>query len=161
MRTKVLLVCLISVAALLAAGAASAAGKMPGADAAELWNYITKTSPYQKWGHWSDWKGVQPSKSPHGAFTAIYANKQALKAKKTPLPVGALVVKEGYTQDKKLDGLVVMYKVKGFNPEAGDWFWAFYSPDGQVKASGKPEPCIKCHQTAAANDYLAAHKFKK
>jgi len=24
----------------------------------------------------------------------------------------------------------VMYKVEGYNPDAGDWFWVKYSPQG-------------------------------
>jgi hypothetical protein len=36
------------------------------------------------------------------------------------LPAPAIVVKENYKSDKKLAAITVMYKVLGFNPEAGD-----------------------------------------
>ncbi len=53
-----------------------------------------------------------------------------------------------------------MYKVKGFNPEAGDWFWAKYTPDGQVQAAGKAEMCIKCHGAKKENDYFMTGPIK-
>jgi len=31
-----------------------------------------------------------------------------------------------------------MYKVAGYNPGAGDWFWAKYSPQGKADKFGKP-----------------------
>ncbi len=155
---------------LLAAGAALAlalgllpalaAGDMPAADATALWNYISKVSPYKQWGQFPDHKGMLASKSPHGAFTQIWASASALSAKKAPLPAGSIIVKEGMGQDKKVSSVVVMYKVKGFNPEAGDWFWALYDPDGTAKASGKVAACISCHSVKADNDYLAAHAIK-
>ena len=38
---------------------------MPGADAGELWNFITETSPYTEWSFWPDYECYQPGKSPH------------------------------------------------------------------------------------------------
>jgi hypothetical protein len=40
-----------------------------------------------------------------------------------------------------------MYLEKGYNPDAGDWFWAKYGPEGEVMSSGKVEGCIGCHRT--------------
>jgi hypothetical protein len=39
-----------------------------------------------------------------------------------------------------------MYKVKDYNPDAGDWFWAKYGPTGEVMAAGKIDSCINCHR---------------
>jgi hypothetical protein len=62
---------------------------------------------------------------------------------------------EDYTPDKNLQGCTVMYKINGYNPEAGDWFWVQYSaPNGYVVASGKVEACISCHSTRKDNDYV-------
>jgi len=33
---------------------------------------------------------------------------------------GSIIVMEDYTADKKLEGCTVMYKIKGYNLEAGD-----------------------------------------
>ena len=30
-----------------------------------------------------------------------------------------------------------MYKVEGYNPAAGDWFWAEYGSDGSVRKAGR------------------------
>jgi hypothetical protein len=139
---------------------ALAAGDMPGADAAALWKYISQTSPYQKWGQFAELKGMRSSKAVHGTNVQIWANKPALEAKKAPLPDGSIIVKEGMGDDHKVNVVVVMYKVKGFNPEAGDWFWAKYDPDGKVGAGGKIQACISCHGGKTQNDYVLAHPFK-
>ena len=68
--------------------------------------------------------------------------------------------KENYTADKKLAALTVMYKVKGYNPQAGDWFWAKYLPDGKIAAEGRVDACIQCHSMAKANDYIMIAPLK-
>jgi hypothetical protein len=70
----------------------------------------------------------------------------ALKEKK-PMPDGAIIVKENYGENKeKLMAVTPMYKKKGYNPDAGDWFWAKYGPKGKVMTAGKVEGCINCHR---------------
>ena len=60
--------------------------------------------------------------------------------------------------------ITAMYRSKGYNPEAGDWYWIKYNPDGTVAKAppemrsmplaGKPMGCIKCHgEGAAGNDF--------
>jgi hypothetical protein len=142
---------LVFVSAILGAG-----GKLPSPDGAKFWSYITKTDPYLGWGYFPGYYGIYPGKTPHGAFLKIYANGIALKAAREgkPMPNGAILVKENYGKDKKtLMALTPMYKVKGYNPEAGDWFWAKYGADGKILASGKAEGCIKCHGTVKAKDW--------
>ena len=53
-----------------------------------------------------------------------------------------------------------MYKIKGYNPNDGDWFWVKYSPDGKADKAGKPKGCIGCHGTRANNDFILVHEFK-
>lgn len=60
----------------------------------------------------------------------------------------------------KFVALSVMYKIKGYNPEGGDWFWVKYSPDGKVEASGKVKGCIDCHSKQKDNDYIFTGKVK-
>lgn len=68
------------------------------------------------------------------------------------MPDGAIIVKENYGPDQqKLVAVTPMYKVEGYNPDAGNWFWAKYAPDGSVQAAGKVDSCIECHKTA--DDY--------
>ena len=146
------------VLALVCAIAVSTAGEsMPGADAGALWKHITQTSPYQKWEFWPGHAGMYPGKSPHGAFLKLYANESAIEAAKAgaPMPEGAIIVKENYGKDQKtLMAVTPMYRIKGYNPEGGDWFWGKYGPDGKVMASGKPKGCISCHSVQKDKDWL-------
>lgn len=134
-----------------------AAGDSPSADGPKFWNHITKANPYLGWGYWPGHYGIYPGKSPHGAYLKIYANGIALKAAREgkPMPYGAILVKENYGKDKKtLMAVTPMYKVKGYNPQGGDWFWAKYGPKGKVLKAGKVEGCIKCHSVQKSKDWL-------
>ena len=152
----------LAVMAALAASLAAAPvwGQMPGADAQALWTYFTQQSPYQKWGQWPDFAGRQAGKSPHGEFVAVYVNQPALEATSPPLPAGSLIVKDGFDAAGKLTSITVMYKVPGYNPQGGDWFWARYSPQGQAGPVGQPKGCVGCHAAGAANDHVLAHRYR-
>lgn len=70
------------------------------------------------------------------------------------MPYGSILVKENYARDKKtLLSITPMYKVRDYNPGAGNWFWAEYSPEGRIKAGGRVQSCIQCH-SASKRDYL-------
>lgn len=130
---------------------------LPPADGEKFWTYITETDSYLGWGYWPGHYGIYPGKSPHGAFLKIYANGVALKAAREgkAMPYGAILVKENYGKDKKtLMAVTPMYKVKGYNPEAGDWFWGKYGPDGKIMASGKVKGCINCHGVQKTKDWI-------
>lgn len=157
MRKHILTVALMAGICSLAISISLARQHLPAADADQLWNYITVENAYQKWGFWPGHQGMYPGKSPHGAFLKLYANPPALKAARQgePLPDGSILVKENYGEDRKtLKALTPMYKVKGYNPEGGDWFWAKYGPDGKVIAAGKVESCINCHRGGRTRDYV-------
>ena len=143
---------IVSAVALAGAGA-----NLPSADAGKLWTYMTETNPYQGWGYWPGYAGIYPGKSPHGKYLKLFANSIALKAAREgkSMPDGAILVKENYGGDKKtLKAVTPMYKVKGYNPEGGDWFWVKYGPKGKIEAAGKPKGCIKCHRAAKDKDWL-------
>ena len=53
-----------------------------------------------------------------------------------------------------------MYKVAGFDPAGGDWFWVKYAPDGMVLAEGKPKECVSCHGQKKDNDWLFTGELK-
>jgi hypothetical protein len=106
---------------------------------------------------WPGKEGMLPGKSPHGAYLKVYVNDIARFAieQKRPMPNGAIIVKENYGEDKKtLMAVTPMYKSKGYNRKAGDWFWGKYGPDGKIMASGKVKGCIKCHSTVKKQDWL-------
>jgi len=129
---------------------------LPGPDAQKLYEYIMKSEPYQKWDLWPGKGKLYKGREPHGALLTTYVNNTArfsIKDKKG-MADDSIIVKENYSPDKKLMALTVMYKIKGYNPDAGDWFWAKYSPDGKVEASGKVKGCIDCHSKNKDNDFI-------
>jgi hypothetical protein len=132
---------------------------LPPTDGEAFWTYITKTNPYDGWGYWPGYYGMYSGNSPHGAYLKLYANGIALKAAREgkPMPYGAILVKENYGKDKKtLMAITPMYKVKGYSPETGDWFWAKYGPKGKIDAAGQVKGCINCHSAKKAEDYIFA-----
>ncbi|MFP4081811.1 MAG: cytochrome P460 family protein [Candidatus Aminicenantes bacterium] len=135
-----------------------AAKDMPSPDGEKVWTYISQKNPYVKWEKWPGYPGMYPGESPHGAYLKLYVNAIALNAiqeKKEIMPQGAVIVKENYGEDQEtLIAVTPMYKVKGYNPEAGNWFWAKYGADGKVMAEGKVKGCIDCHSKRKENDWI-------
>ncbi len=133
---------------------------MPGPDPKALWKYITQTSPYTEWKFWDDHQGMLPGDEPHGSFHKVYVNDIAYSSESAPMKNGSVVVKENYSDKKKLMALTVMYKVDGYNPDAGDWFWVRYTLKGKAKPYGKPKGCISCHSASPDSDYIFVHEFE-
>lgn len=140
--------------------------KTPAQFQAALWDYLTKgESRYKKWGAFpGKTTDIYEGESPHGAYLRIYANSAARSNGKNP-PAGSIVVKENYGKDKKtLMAVTVMYKSKGYNAKAGDWYWIKYSPDGKTALTpkqkgskpiaGRFQSCIQCHSDADGDDWL-------
>jgi hypothetical protein len=129
---------------------------LPKADATELYDYVVKQNPYSKWQLWPGKGKLYKGTEPHGALLTTYVNETAFRSarKKTRMTDTAIILKENYTADGKLSAISVMYKIKGYNPAGGDWFWGQYDPNGNVKAEGKVESCIKCHEKRKDNDYI-------
>ena len=144
------------------------AGQSPGGgggltNGANMWTHITVKEPYTKWKLWPGTEKMYEGTQPHGAFLTTYVTKGARKViekKKGKFSQGAIIVKENYMPDKTLAAITVMYKAKGYNPEAGDWFWAKFKPDGSVEKEGKVGGCIKCHSAKADNDWVFTGDIK-
>jgi hypothetical protein len=93
----------------------------------------------------------------------VYVNgvgAEGFKAKKNPLPVGTVIIKEHFHE--KADGgagdaalLTSMEKkAPGYDAANGDWEYAKTSPDGaKVDLRGKEKVCVDCHVTAPG-DYV-------
>ena len=75
------------------------------------------------------------------------------------VPPGTIVIKENLTARRQPGNLTVMTKVEGYDPSANDWFWAVFSPEGEVLREGKLEGCISCHEGVRGNDYLVIHRL--
>lgn len=129
----------------------------PAATGAGVYTYITQEDDYQQWRLWPGKGELYPATEPHGAFLTTYVNGDAyssITGKKGAIAAEGIIVKENYDADKRLDALTVMYKVVGYNPGEGDWFWAKYQPDGTVLFEGMVAGCIECHGLRQANDYI-------
>jgi hypothetical protein len=128
-----------------------------------MWKFITVERPYTRWPLWPGKGKLYEGREPHGMLLTTYVSKGALKViknKKGKFGDAAIIVKENYKPDKTLAAVTVMYKVREYNPEAGDWFWAKYAPDGTVQKAGKVEGCINCHSDAADNDWVFTGPIK-
>jgi hypothetical protein len=164
---KPLLLCMALVAFLATPMVAVAAEKgkaeLPAPAGTDLWDYLTKVNYRESFSLWPGKGKLYTGTEPHGMLLTTYVNKTALGAiqgKKGTMPAGAIVVKENYMPDKKLAAITVMYKVAGFNPEAGDWFWVKYAPDGTIEKEGKVGGCIGCHGNKKGNDFLYTGELK-
>lgn len=135
---------------------------MPGPNAEKLYEYIVRYKPYTDWELWPKKGKFYEGTEPHGALLTTFVNDAAFHSifEKKGMYDGSIIVKENYTADKKLIALTVMYKIQGYNPDAGDWFWAKYSPDGKTVASGKVKACIDCHGKMKDKDYIFTGKVK-
>jgi cytochrome P460 len=158
MQKKIIIGCLALVMT-LSGGFLAMAEDMPGPDSDALWNHI-KAAPYTEWSYWPDHKGMLPGRAPHGPQHKVFVNKKGVDSKTPPVQYGTIVVKENYSKAHELKAITVMYKIKGYNPKDGDWFWAKYSPAGKALKAGKPKGCIACHSTRVANDFILVHEFK-
>lgn len=129
---------------------------MPGADAGKLNEYIIRYKPYTMWNLWPGKGRLYKGTEPHGSLLTTFVNDSAYYsiANKKPFSDGAIIAKENYDADKKFVALTVMYKIRGYNPDGGDWFWAKYAQDGKVLASGKVKGCLNCHSAKKDNDFI-------
>ena len=123
----------------------------------ELYTAITEKNDYKKWLLWPGKGELYPGTEPHGALITVYVTadvRRIIEKNRGMMLPESIIVKENYNSDKELVAITVMQKIKGYNPEHNDWFWAKYSPDGTVEAAGKVDTCINCHKQRASVDYL-------
>ncbi len=137
--------------------------RMPMTSAGDIRQHIIGQSPYKTWDMWPGKGKMYEGTEPHGSLLTTYVNDIALKSikKLNGMANNSIVVKENYSPDKKLVAITVMYKVKGFNAETGDWYWVKYGPDYDTIAEGNVKGCIACHNSASANDYIFTGKVTK
>lgn len=135
----------------------------PEADGKALYNYITTEKNYKNWKMWPGKGELYNGTEPHGALLTTYVTDAAFSAvegKRGSIPDGSIIVKENYMPDKTLDAITVMYKIKGYDADNNDWFWAKYSPDGTVQDEGKIQGCIDCHGQRRDHDLIWTSDLK-
>ncbi len=141
--------------------AAGNKAELPVKKVGQLYQYLSKTNPYTGWQLWPGTQKFYPGKRPHGALLTNYVNDIALKsliAGDKKFRQGSIIVKENYTADKKLFAVTAMYKVDGYNPMGGDWYWLRYSPTDGIQAQGQVTSCIGCHSAMVSQDWVFTKK---
>jgi hypothetical protein len=135
-------------------------GSKASASGEDLRKLIYEQTPYKKWPLWPGRAMFFEGTEPHGDFITVYVNDTALASIRnvSGMADNSIVVKENYDKAKQLTSVTVMRKVKGYNPEKGDWFWARFSADSKITHEGKVEMCYDCHSAAADNDYIFVGK---
>ena len=127
-----------------------------------LWLRISEEAVYSRYPFWPNHEGIRPGQSPHGSYHRVFINTvllEALPAANRQAPDGAIIVKDNLDASKQLSSITVMAKIKGYNPEHGDWFWAKYGPTGTIQAQGKVYGCIKCHEGNIGNDFIIIQRL--
>src|SRR3984893_17359455 len=132
--------------------------QMPGSNAQQLWQYISRDNPYKTWQNFPNLPGrfLHVKENPHGDWIAAYLNNEAYESFATPsypfkMKYGSIVVKENYSLSNSdpltqpplisvpvtLTSLTVMYKIKGYQSAPGEeeWFWVMYGCNGQCDGS--------------------------
>ncbi len=154
-KNLVVLLCSFMVIGLV--GIAFAGGGLPEAKGQAVYDYVTKTNPYQQWSLFPGKGKFYTGKHPHGALLTTYVNDVALAGindKVGTLANGSIIVKENYMPNKTLGAITVMYRVADYDPNGGDWFWAKYAANGSIAKEGKVNGCINCHAAVINNDWV-------
>ena len=128
-----------------------------------VFRYIKVLVPYSDWDLWPGKGKLYKGRHPQGSHLTTYVNDKGMLAVRRgePMQPGSFIVKEVYTPEKKLAAINVMYKVAGYNPGTGDWFWGEYGSNGAVRKAGRVQECINCHAAKKANDFVMTEDFVK
>ncbi len=136
---------------------------LPDTTGAAPWSFLDEVDYTENWELWPGKGEKYQGGEPHGALFTTYLNPVALEAltsKAGAMPNSAIIVKENYMAEGTFDLITLMYKVRGFNPDSNDWFWAKLGSDGEVQAEGKVEGCQACHGTRKDNDFVLTESLK-
>lgn len=140
--------------------------KQPTVDqfATSMWQYINRDKArYRSWAS-SAPATTDVAESPHGRDGRVYFNGVAAKDLKQPAN-GAILVREELAEDgKTLRRVSMIYRVKGSAPQANDWYWLAFQPNGALARTtaqegnkpiaGQVASCIACHGKAPGNNFV-------
>lgn len=134
-----------------------------------------EAAPYTDWAFEPNVpQGYYVGVEPHGMILRTFLNDVAIQDTQgdaSAFSEGAILVKENHMPgdtdvselelqapveefEGNLAALTYMVKMPGYNPDAGDWFWAKTQTDGTIDAAGTPDGCIACHTQVADQDYV-------
>ena len=94
-------------------------------------------------------------------YCHVYVNDaglETMKSGKGVYPVGSVIVKQKYSDEKATETelFTIMRKMKqGYDTAHGDWEYSIVERTGMKElVSGRMEACIKCHTPYAKTDYV-------
>jgi len=149
----------------LAAGCGSKGGDTGGdedvAYAEAMWDEIAE---YRSWGQLDGWSSTAVESGSHtGApwVVAYYDDALVSWNLSGDAPDGGTAVKEQWdtledstTAEPAL--WTAMRKRAGYDPDNGDWFYAWYDGDGSVHSAGMVTLCQGCHAAATTDHVFGA-----
>ena len=126
-----------------------------------FWRYLAKPG-----AAYNTWKVLTPEKNdgvisnPHGESSKTFADKTAADDA-INLPIGSILVREDHDEGSKRQSISVMYRVKGYDKDQGNWYWLKYQQNGSIvrdsnkkAVAGKVASCIECHAKAKGRDFV-------
>ena len=163
MRLQPVLLMVLMTAGVLALACGGGGPELPAPNGSAVWDFLQDSDYRQNWELWPGKGELYQGGEPHGALFTTYLNPTAFHALENmtgTIPYGGIIVKENYSPEAVFSLVTVMYKVKGFNPENADWFWAKIGAAGDVQAEGKLAGCQACHGADRANDFVLTAPLK-
>ena len=126
-----------------------------------FWRYVAKPgAAYNTWKVLASENADEGVANPHGKTSRTYADKSAADDPMN-LPIGSILVREDHDENGKRQSISVIYRVKDYDKDHGNWYWLKYlengavvrGPDNKVVA-GKVTSCIECHAKAKDKDFV-------
>ena len=133
-----------------------------------FWRYLVK-----KDAAYNTWKALEHElpkdevENPHSTVSRTYANEVAAKDPEK-LPLGSILVREDYDDKRKRQSVSVLYRVKDYDKEHGNWYYLRFTETGAVMKgqdtkplAGKVASCIACHAKAGGKDFVFSNDALK
>ncbi len=148
---------MLTITALAGCGPAGEAGLSDRELAEGLWRL---SRDWPAWAAPEGWEGTQASspeaEGSHGVYTEIRLNALAEGTLGGDVREGGILLSLALEDDgETVRQWAAMRKIPGYDGEHGDWFWARYSPEGEVQISGSATDCIRCHLNGTDYVYTA------
>ena len=133
-----------------------------------FWRYLVKKdAAYNTWKVLEHEPPKDEVENPHGTVSRTYANEVAAKDPEN-LPLGSILVREDYDDKRKRQSISVMYRVKDYDKEHGNWYYLRFNETGALMKgkdtkplAGKVTSCIECHGQAGGKDFVFSNDALK
>lgn len=133
-----------------------------------FWRYLVKKdAAYNTWKVLDHEPPKDEIENPHGTVSRTYANEVAAKDPEN-LPAGSILVREDYDDKRKRQSISVLYRVKDYDKEHGNWYYLRFTETGAIikgkdnkPLAGKVTSCIECHAKAGGKDFVFSNDAPK